>query len=396
MDIARVRMSTLVNQLNDLLVDITENQLNSQIRRRNIRSAVTRLSQDRPKRNTVEFAGDGGMYYLLYGDIIGEDFTDRDAYLTLTDTDTRKAFQFTTTRELEIAQIGVLLSRVGATVDGIVKVKIYTDSSGPSIAILTSKELDIDEANSVPQGIYSEIYFALDEPYILPAGTYYTSIETEDYTYSSGTSELRIGVVQSGATNNAWTYTGSWAEESTASEGMFAVYCGLPGWSRGKGTVESVEYPAADISNDETPETLTHDDYSSLETTQGIYLYFTQYAPASTETIRIVYKIPYIWSEENDPSIDIPYDLQDAVCHLAAYFACLGLSTRYGQNVDSTFSADSIDRKSQSQDYRLLAKEYLATYKELSKVSTEGPGVAYADFDKSPVTGKNFIFHRRG
>src|SRR3990172_1007007 len=77
------RLSTFNDRLDRLMMGIRTDDLSETDRDAAIRHAAREYGQDRPRRETIEFAGDGGSYYLMYGNAEDVDEAGRDAGIDL-------------------------------------------------------------------------------------------------------------------------------------------------------------------------------------------------------------------------------------------------------------------------------------------------------------------------
>lgn len=395
------RLSTFNRRLDSLLQGIRVEDLLAADRDLAIRQAAQEYSQALPKRETLEFAGDAGSYYLLYGKAEDVDEAGRDASIDLTSSgaDSKLGILFTLDYRMEIHQVNLWLSRIGATVAGTMQVALYTTSASlPVNLIATSEAVDIDGIEGAPRGIFNRVKFpfAADQVIELPAGTYAAVLESSGYTYASGTNEVNLGVDQSSVTNSVTTYDGAtWTAYGTDSAGILEVVAGVPGWRQGTGSLVSVEYPAAAIASDETPGMLEAEEFHLFEAADGTWLYLSSAAPSATETVRLTYARPYTWLEASDALIDTPEMHFDAISFLAASYACSMLAVRYGQKRESTISADSVERRTQADVYRSLATDFRKRYQALAGIGQEDgrPGAVLMDIDYAYEVGSDFLFH---
>jgi hypothetical protein len=396
------RLSAFRARLDALLQKVATSDLSDADRDLCVRQAMAEYSRDYPRRRTAEFAGAANSYYLLYGRAVDVSEAGRDAGIKVTSSgaDQQLGIKFTLTRAMDVHQVALWLSRTGATLDGTMKASLYTDAAGaPSRLIVDSSEVDIDDYDGAPQGRYARVMFPLPRVFELAAGTYHAVLSTSGYTHVNGSAELLVGVDQGDVTNTVSTYNGSaWSAYGTASAGIIEVTASLPGWREGSGGIVSVEYPAADTSLNEEPQLLDGEDYGLFETEQGTWLRLYGYSPASTETVRLVYSTPYRWVEAADAAIDLPDYHFEAVCNLAGAAACEWLATGYGQKREPSISADSVERRTQSDVYLSLANHFRKAYRFLIGEGKRErlPGMAIVDIDLGPSVGNDFLFHRKG
>jgi hypothetical protein len=395
-----IKLSTFNTRLDTLLQGIDTGDLSDADRNLAVRHAVSAYGRDVPKREVVEFAGDGKSYYLLYGRVIDVDEAGRDAGIDLTSSgaDNRLGIAFTLARRMELHGVSLWLQRTGSTVAGTLYVEIYTDESDlPGQLVCTSESLDLDGVDGAPLGRYDRVRFTFSTIYELPAGDYHAVLRSSGYTYADGSAEVILGVDQSGVTNTVSTYNASWSAYGTDSAGIIEVLASTPGWREGVSSVDGVEYPAATIDDNEEPQVLEREEITVYETEAGEWLRLIGYSPASTETVRVSISNPYVWLEASDPLIDTPLGHFEAVCNLAASVSCEWLATRYGQKRSSSIAADSVERRTQSDVYLSLANRFKKAYEMLlgKGEAVRGPGMQLVDVDYAYEVGSDFLFHRK-
>jgi hypothetical protein len=218
-------------------------------------------------------------------------------------------------------------------------------------------------------------------------------------------------------------------------------------WSEGFSDIVGVEYPAATVSSDETPQMLDDDDWQDDYWSGGTrYLYFPNHEPASTETIRVKYTIPYTWTAGSTTSVnqashglsandyiyqdsddnwqaaedqrlashqvdsvtdsdnfdaavlqtDIPTEHFFAICKLASAYCLRALANKYAKMGDSNIAADSTNRQTISGNMSSRAKELVAEYEEgVGLDEGDRPAGDFVDWDTAPGWPHNrqFIFH---
>ncbi len=233
----------------------------------------------------------------------------------------------------------------------------------------------------------------------------------------------------------------------------------LSAWDEGLSRIKSIEYPAATIASDEAPQYLGADDWdenywADVSGTLTRHLYLPNHAPASTETMRILYTTSYQWSAGNvttsvnqashgfsandfvykntsqmwvevsntltnlathqvttvtdtdnivvtDLSVDIPPGDFFAICNLAAGLVCQALAAKYSRTADSTLSLDSVDHTPRAQAFAARAKEFIGMYDEHLKLGEEGKTAdtaagTFVDWDTVPNRFRRWVFHNDG
>jgi hypothetical protein len=400
------RLSAFNARLDTLLQGIELSDLSDPDRNLAVRQAVREYGQALPAGKIVEFAGSGNSYYLLYGNAVDVPESGLDAGIDLTSAaaDQQLAIQFTLSVETDVRQVNLWLKRTGATVAGTLTVSLYTDSTDrPGEPIATSASVDIDGQDGAPRGRYGKVQFALTGAENLPAGDYQAVLAASGYTYVNGTTEVILGVDQSGVTNDVSTYNGAvWAAYGTDSAGIIEVVGGLPGWIPGSGAITSIEYPAADLDDNEEPVYIEDDAWGLISTASGDYLRLVGLSPAATETVRLAYAHPYAWVEASDPLIDTPELHFEGIANLAAAVACDWLAVRYGQKRGPSIAADSVERRTQAEQYQSMAKTFRKTYLILTGQADGAnggasmPGQTLYDIDYARTSASDFLFHTRG
>ena len=388
-----LRMSTLLTHLGDLLVNVGETQINQTERKRNIRSAVAQFGHDRPDKRVLKMPGNGGARYLLFGDVRTVDLAGRDNSLALTGNREMCAFKTTLPYPMQITSAGVALSMTGAASgDLVVDIYFASASGSPGGVVVSSQSVGITTRNAILRGIFREVVFRFDDSPELPAGDYFVVVRGGDGYAPDAGNYVSVGTISDGG-DDAWEYSaGAWSVVSPAVTGAVRLYARVPGWQIDKSSVDTVEYPV-----DTVPPTFIDRDGFDVAILDGVYLVLHRAAPAANDALRVYYRSGYDWDTSNDPETNVPDEYADAIAHLAAHFACVGLATRYGQNLDSTISADSVDRKSAASEYRQLAKVHMDTYRQLLGIdeSATRAGVQFARFDDgSPGNRRSGLFHR--
>lgn len=244
-------------------------------------------------------------------------------------------------------------------------------------------------------------------------------------------------------------------EDESGDAGKYYAITGesglLTSWVEGFSRVVEIEYPAATIDSDEAPQYLDREDWRDDYIASSVrYLYLPNHAPAATETMRIRYTAPWLWTASSvttavnqtahgfskndyvyqDPDdsawyeatdqriathqvsavadennftaalleVDIPVGDFFAVCHLAAALCCDALSAQYARIGDSTVNVDSAAHVTKSQEFARQAKRFMELYNQHlglgQEQKVEGTG-DFVDWDTAPgwPSGRQYIFH---
>ncbi len=399
----RTLLSTFNARVDSLLQGISDTTLPPLDRDAAIEEAVQEYNGDMPRRTAVEFVGDAGAYYLLFGKTVNVAESSRDAGIDLTDSaagaDQKLSISFATLRTMTIRGFAFYLRRTGATVEGELTGELYTNTSAlPDAKIADAEQVDIDGDEGAPENRDAKVHFNLVDPVTLPAGTYHAVLgSASGYDYVDGTTEVILGVDQSSVTNDVSTYDGStWTAYGTASAGILEVTAATPGWRSLMGVPLEVEYPAATVSSDEAPNRLEDDEWDTYHTDEGLWLRFLAHRPSTTETIRANISEPYEWVRGGIPSIDTPVEHFEALCYLAASLCCERIASKFGQKRSSTLNADVADRSRQGDFYRSQATRYRKYYSRTLGIGKEAitlPSASVIDIDAEPPYGGGFLFH---
>lgn len=244
--------------------------------------------------------------------------------------------------------------------------------------------------------------------------------------------------------------------EDVAGAGVryYALETILDQWKERVSLVTQVEYPAASIALDETPVYLNNEDFddnywAEAAGVQTRYVRFKAHQPAATETMRITYTVPWLWSASattvavaqaaHGLAVDdyivlsgtdwvkttdyrgaaaqvtavadagnFTYGLLEcnapapdffAICNLAACHSCRAIAAKYASASDTTISADSTSHSSRSSMYAARAKDFCDMYLRHMGLLTEAApaksGAQFVTLELGPdwPAGRRSIFH---
>jgi len=231
----------------------------------------------------------------------------------------------------------------------------------------------------------------------------------------------------------------------------YAITSLISDWVEGFSQVRSVEYPAATFSSDESPAMLKRADWRDdawalVSTVRTRHLYFPAHAPASTETMRITYTRPWLFSESSTVTSvtqsahgfsedDLVFydDTQStpvwteaasqrlathkiatvpssstftanvlqtnaptfhlyALSFLAASFSCQALAVQMSQAGMTLVDVDSASHDHKAMEFRASAKEFMALYRSALGLD-HGPraGSDFADLGYTPHLMRPFL-----
>lgn len=181
----------------------------------------------------------------------------------------------------------------------------------------------------------------------------------------------------------------------------YAVATAMTNWKEGFSRITRIQYPAPTIASDESPVDLDAEDWVDDYWASDVrYLFLPNHAPAATETMRITFTRPYLWTGSPEVTATPTGDFY-AICHLAAGLACQTLAAKFAQSKDSTVNVDSATHASKSSDYAARAAEFIAFYKSHMGLDADQvikPSNTFVDFDTVPgwPTGRQYIFRNKG
>jgi hypothetical protein len=153
--------------------------------------------------------------------------------------------------------------------------------------------------------------------------------------------------------------------------------------------LKSVEYPAGE----RPPVYLEPDnDYLIYKSTSGEKLLLVNHTPATGETLRLTYTIPYV----EDTIDNIPAPKQDGLVLLTGVLCCEALARHYAQSQDSSIDADVADHQNRSNIYAQRAKELQKRYNDFMG-KQKGPGAASGtrEWDVNYPWGGDHLTHPR-
>ena len=237
----------------------------------------------------------------------------------------------------------------------------------------------------------------------------------------------------------------------------YALATILDQWVERFSRVAQVEYPAADISADETPVYLSNEDWdqdywAEAAGVQTRYLRFPAHAPAATEEMRITYTVPWAWTASSTTTAvaqvahglavddyivlsgsdwvtttdargatarvtavadvdNFTYGLLQsnaptgdfyAICHLAACLSCRAIATKYASATDTTINADSTAHGTRSDNFAARAEDFCQMYLRHMGLSSEAApsksGSSFVAWEVGPdwPANRRYIFHNRG
>ena len=400
----RTLKTTFDSRLDALIRGHSDLQISPTDRLSSLDTALQHYSRDFPRRQTEDFAGADTRYYLMHGAVVLVDDADRDASIDLTSAGTERqvAVSFTLPRRMQVHAVRISLRRVGSPASTVAcEIRLPNGSVPSTFAAQTSNSLT--SSTDLPLGYEAgKTEFTFTSPRPLNAGTYYAAIVPTGYTYTSGTTEINVGVDQSSVTNTLYTFDGTtWTAYGTSSAVIVEIIASMPNWSSMWSASRMADLPAPTISDNDVPILLEAEDFEIYVVNDTEYLYLPNHSPSSTETIRLTYAGLYAF--DGSPSAtDTPAAHFEAICHLAAHYGLLWLANRAVSNIDSQVNADISDRRSASDIYASRANNMLQKYGNMLGVTVTGTGEsepvaasAFGDLDRGTYSDRDFLYHRR-
>lgn len=223
-------------------------------------------------------------------------------------------------------------------------------------------------------------------------------------------------------------------------------------WTEGFSKVIRIQFPAPVIASDEMPVNLDQEDWqddywADVSGTQTRHLYLPRHAPAATDTMRITYTIPWIWTASGTTTpvaqnshgfsvndyvfldttwqsgnllisthqvtvvtdtdnftaatlnTDVATEDFFAICHLSASRICQALATKFAATGSTLLNVDSSFHVSKAREYMRRAEEYMDLYLDhMGLLEGLKPASQFVDLDTMPgwPAGRQYIFHHGG
>lgn len=177
----------------------------------------------------------------------------------------------------------------------------------------------------------------------------------------------------------------------------YPIVSSLTSWVEGFSSITSIEYPAIAIASDDVPVYLDSDDWDDDYKVAGTrYLFLPNHSPASTETMRIRYTVPYV---ETSGAYNIPARDFYALGHLLASMYCRSAAIRYSKTTDSGIAADAIGHTSRAGEFASRAQElerYYLNHMELDKDQDLRPAGEFVNWDTDAGDSRRRYLFRGG
>jgi hypothetical protein len=162
--------------------------------------------------------------------------------------------------------------------------------------------------------------------------------------------------------------------------------------------IETAEYPM-----DQIPATMVDDnEFYVFRKAAGPVLRLETYKPTASQSVRVAHTGYHTSGIDGVPGTvsSIPDTDFEAVCALAASYACTQLSTLYAAGVDPGISADMVDGTGRAEEFRKRSSElesrYMSALGLTSMTATQGTGQAFVDLDTTlSGSGASMLTHPR-
>jgi len=157
-------------------------------------------------------------------------------------------------------------------------------------------------------------------------------------------------------------------------------------WLDGFSVIKKIEYPAGE----RIPRYIDEDDWTIYDDTSSKKIRFLSHTPASGETVRITFTVPYYKAT----IVNIPINHIDAFIHLCAANACMSIATKMGFVQTPTIQADSVNYHSKGGEFAKRSKEFKKLYDDFIGKS-EGVLAASTvmDWDSIPSWQSDHLTH---
>lgn len=167
---------------------------------------------------------------------------------------------------------------------------------------------------------------------------------------------------------------------------------GFTGFVDGFSTLAGVAYPYVASAQGLTE--LEDVEFGLVRLDTGLVLRFTTARPAATEFFLVAFTAPHTL---NASTSTIRASDDEALADLAAANCCDMLAALYAKDVDSSIAADSVDRRTKSDNYRSMAASYRKSYSiKVSTGDTQAAAVAMTDIDRQGFGHRgrqDYFFH---
>jgi hypothetical protein len=166
--------------------------------------------------------------------------------------------------------------------------------------------------------------------------------------------------------------------------------------------VRAIEFPIGNL----PPIYLEGEDWLLYRAPTGLKIALTNMVPQATDTLRVT------WTVRHNPGTSgaqavattVPdYDFE-AVCDLAASFACDKLSAAFARTNDPSIQADAVNYRSKAQEYASLGKQFKKRYDDHVGIEDGGSGsgnnpaagaISIGDMNLNQGSGVDRLTHRR-
>jgi hypothetical protein len=152
----------------------------------------------------------------------------------------------------------------------------------------------------------------------------------------------------------------------------------LTGFVDGGSSILAVQYPF--LLTDQVPAPLPSEWYALYRTDLGLFLRFLVHQPLASEFFLVTFTAQHT---VNSTTCTIPVADEEAFKDLAAANCCDMLAALYAKDVDSSISADAVDRRTKSDTYRSMAARYRSFWDAKMQTGSAGAAaVSMSDVDR--------------
>lgn len=163
----------------------------------------------------------------------------------------------------------------------------------------------------------------------------------------------------------------------------------------GESRIEAIEYPAGE----QSPVYLNPARYGIYRTSAATKIRFVDLTPATGETARVTFTAPHTLDGlDGADETTIPSRHDEAFVTLAAAQMMFLLAARFLHEQENTIGADTVDRRSKSEEASRQARALLSSYRTMARVSARGPAaLARVQWTSAYAPGVGRLTHgRRG
>lgn len=182
------------------------------------------------------------------------------------------------------------------------------------------------------------------------------------------------------------------ADDITGDAGFDYLLSDLASYEDGFSWITNIEYPYD--SSAAIPNNIEDDRWAIYNSGSAKYLRFLDVKPATSETFRAHYTIPYVFDDSDN--VVIPLADFRALCNLATAYALRAVAAKFVHTGDPSFSADVVNYRSKSREAMDLAKVFAKAYRDHMGLKDDAPARGASvtvDQDMEYSFGGDFLTH---